>query len=85
MWDSLKTKTLIILLAATLIVPAFILAYQPKDVMRGPERQEELWMMTQSPLLPSEKVEPFSKEFIAGFRDASMAKEGGGPIKVEGG
>lgn len=85
MWDSLKTKILIILLAATLIVPAFILAYQPKDLIRGAERSEELWMMMQSPHPPAEEVVPFSEKFVAGFRDASLAKEGGGAIKVEGG
>jgi hypothetical protein len=46
---------------------------------------DELWAHVESQGATSEKPEVFSKEFPAGFRDASMGKAGTGPVKVEGG
>ena len=85
MRDEMKMKALIVLLAASLIVPAFLVAYQPTQGGKSLERSEELWTLVESSTIPSEKVIAFSKDFPAGFRDASMGKALTGPIKVEGG
>ena len=85
MRDEMKTKALIVLLAASLIVPAFLVAYQPTQGGKALERSEELWTLMESSTVPSEKVVAFSKDSPAGFRDASMGKASAGPVKVEGG
>lgn len=84
MFENMKTKILLILLAATLIIPAFLMAYQPKEG-RTAGLAEELWVITESSSVPEQKVMAYSKDFPGGFRDASMGKGITGPIKVEGG
>jgi hypothetical protein len=85
MRDDLKIKFLIALLGLTLLVPAFLLAYQPGRGEKAPGIAQNLWTMIQTTPLPAEKIMVFSKEFPAGFKDASMGKATTGPIKVEGG
>lgn len=85
MWDEMKMKALMVLLAVSLIVPAFLVAYQPTQDRKAQERSEELWTLVESSMVPSEKIVAFSKDFPAGFRDASMGKAVAGPVKVEGG
>jgi len=84
MLENIKIKILIILLAATLIIPAFLMAYQPKE-SKSPRLAEDLWVTIESPHAPEQKVMTYSKDFPGGFRDASMGTAVTGPIKVEGG
>lgn len=84
MLENIRMKILIFLLAATLIIPAFLMAYQPKGEKRA-LWAEELWIIAESSTIPEQKTTAYSKEFPAGFKDASMGKGVTGPIKVEGG
>jgi len=84
MFENIKTKVLIILLAATLIIPAFLMAYQPKEG-RSAGMAEELWGVIESSSTPEQKAMAYSKDNPGGFRDASMGKAMTGPIRVEGG
>lgn len=84
MFENFKTKILIILLAATLIIPAFLMAYQPK-ASKSPRLAEDLWITIESPHASEQNVMTYSKDFPVGFRDASMGTAVLGPIKVEGG
>jgi hypothetical protein len=84
MFENIKAKILLLLLAATLIIPAFLMAYQPKED-KSAKLAEDLWVIAESSNLPEQKVMVYSKEFPGGFRDASMGKAMTGPIKVEGG
>lgn len=85
MFENIKVKILIVLLAATLIIPAFLMAYQPKDRQGRAELAQGLWGMIEASDLPIQKTVHYSKEFPAGFKDASMGTGAIGPIKVEGG
>ncbi len=85
MFENIKIKILIILLFATLIIPAFLMAYQPKDRQEGSELTQGLWGMIEASDLPIQKAVVYSKDFPAGFKDASMGTAAVGPIKVEGG
>ncbi|OGP73330.1 MAG: hypothetical protein A2V86_16490 [Deltaproteobacteria bacterium RBG_16_49_23] len=84
MLENIKIKILILLLAATLIIPAFLMAYQPKE-SKSPRLAEDLWVTIESSHAPEQKAMAHSKDFPGGFRDASMGKAVAGPIKVEGG
>jgi hypothetical protein len=83
--DDIKMKALMVLLGLTLIVPAFLFAYQPRRGMEKPAMADELWSLIQSPAVSLENVVAFSKDYPAGFKDASMGKAMAGPIKLEGG
>lgn len=85
MFEHIKIKILIILLAATLIIPAFLMAYQPKDRQGRAELAQGLWGMIETSGPPMQKAVLYSKDFPAGFKDASMGTGAIGPIKVEGG
>ena len=55
MFENIKAKILIILLAATLIIPAFLMAYQPKEG-RSPRLAEELWGVAEYSSMPEQRV-----------------------------
>jgi len=82
--NSLKIKALIILSVITLLGSTFLLVYHLNSGGKDSGMAEDLWRLVQSPTVSAEKVTAFSKDFPAGFRDASMGKLSG-PIKVEGG
>lgn len=84
MFENIKAKILIILLAASLIIPAFLMAYQPK-LGKSAGLAEELWGIVESSHALEQEAMAYSKDFPGGFRDASMGKAVSGPIKVEGG
>ena len=84
MRNSLKIKALIILSVITLLGSAFLLVYHLNSGGKDSGMAEDLWRFVQSPTVSAEKVTAFSKDFPAGFRDASMGKLSG-PVKVEGG
>ena len=85
MLNSLKIKALIILSVITLLGAAtFLLAYHLNNGGKELGMAEDLWRLVQSPKVSAEKVTAFSKDFPAGFKDASMGKLSG-PAKVEGG
>ena len=79
-----KRKALIILPIITLLVSAFLLVCHLNSGRKDTGMAEDLWRLVQSPTVSAEKVTAFSKDFPAGFRDASMGKLSG-PVKVEGG
>ena len=85
MLENFKTKILIILFAATLIIPAFLMAYQPKDGEGGTGLAQDLWVEIHASEVPVQKAIAYARDFPAGFRDASMGQAVTGPIKVEGG
>jgi len=82
--NSRKTKALMIVSVITLLVSAFLLAHHLNSGGKDSGMAEDLWRLVQSPTVSAEKVTAFSKDFPAGFRDASMGKLSG-PVKVEGG
>jgi len=82
--NSLKTKPFMILSVIMLLVSAFLLVYHLNSGGKDSGMAEDLWRLVQSPTVSAEKVTAFSKDFPAGFRDASMGKLSG-PVKVEGG
>ena len=85
MLNSLKIRVVIILSVITLLGGAtFLLAYHLNSGGKDSGMAEDLWRLVQSPTVSAEKVTAFSKDFPAGFRDASMGKQSG-PVKVEGG
>ena len=84
MLNSLKTKPFMILSVIMLLVSAFLLVYHLNSGGKDSGMAEDLWRLVQSPTVSAEKVTAFSKDFPAGFRDASMGKLSG-PVKVEGG
>ena len=84
MRNSLKIKALIILSVITLLGSTFLLVFHLNSGGKDFGMAEDLWHLVQSPTVSAEKVTAFSKDFPAGFRDASMGKLSG-PVKVEGG
>ena len=84
MLNSLKTKALIILSVITLLGLTFLLVHHLYSGGKDSGMAEDLWRLVQSPTVSAEKVSAFSRDFPAGFRDASMGKLSG-PVKVEGG
>ena len=84
MRNSLKIKALIILSVIILFGSTFFLVYHLNSGGKDSGMAEDLWRFVQSPTVSAEKVTAFSKDFPAGFRDASMGKLSG-PVKVEGG
>ncbi len=85
MLNSLKIRVLIILSVLTLIGGAtFLVAYHLNNGGKDSGMAQDLWRLVQSSTVSPEEVTAFSKDFPAGFKDASMGKLSG-PVKVEGG
>jgi len=82
--NSLKTRALIMLLVIIFFGFTFLLVHHLYSRGKDSGMAQDLWRLGQSPAVSAEKVTPFSKDFPAGFRDASMGKQSG-PVKVEGG
>jgi hypothetical protein len=82
--NSLKIKALIILSVITSLASTFLLVHHLNNRGKDSGMAEDLWRLVQSPTVSAEKVTAFSKDFPAGFKDASMGKLSG-PVKVEGG